>query len=442
MNCRRSIVSSTWACLAALIFCNGCVYFRGPSGPAIAATPPAATTIPANPVTSAATPAQTAAILAEVQQLGTVDPVAQNALLEAMKKTDPSLWPQLVQTFRASIAYHQEIAQRERPAAQNATLQANAMLPVGAPYQNNSQPQTIAVQPARYADASSPEYNKLQPLPESSDATLSPKFVPAEFVASYPNTHLPEVHLCAAEGTPASTDWHDQLAATIKSLETGATPTGDASSSLTPTDQRTLRMLYLAAGRRDDALRPLADNHENSPDQNFWSEELSGLAAALDEQHFSNNDQRAAAATEHLRNAANTLGQSASLVVRNLAFCTEVLSYGMYKPLPKYELKPGQEVILYAEIDNFISQATDKGYHTALKSRYRIVDSRGVRIAEQEYPVTEEWCKNPRRDYFVRYFLYMPGRIAPGNYTLELAVEDTLGNKIGQSSLPFSIASE
>ncbi len=151
-------------------------------------------------------------------------------------------------------------------------------------------------------------------------------------------------------------------------------------------------------------------------------------------------DQRAAAATEHLRTAANKLAQSAPLAVRNLAFCTEVLSYGMYKPFPKYEFKPGQEAVLYAEIDNFISQPTDKGYHTALKSRYQIVDSRGIRIAEQEYPVTEEWCKNPRRDYFVRYFLYMPSRIAPGSYTLELTIEDTLGNKIGQSSIPFTIA--
>ncbi len=370
MDSRRTILRCTWACQAALILCTGCVYFRGPTGPAIAATPTAAATIPANPVNnSAATPAQTAAILAEVQQLGTVDPAAQNALLEDMKKTDPSLWPQLVQTFRASIAYHREIAQREQPAVQNATvLQAYAPPPAGTLYPNNGAPQTNSVQPARYADASSPEYNALQPLPESADASLSPKSVPAEFVASYPNTHLPQVHLCAAEQvTSTSTDWHDELATTIKSLESGTTQNGNA--NLSTADQRTLRMLYLAAGRRDDALCPLADNSTGtrvpSIDQDFWNEELIGLATALDEQHLPIPDQRTAAATEHFRNAANKLAESAPLVVRSLAFCTEVLSYGMYKPFPKYEFKPGQEAVLYAEIDNFISQPTDKGYHTA-----------------------------------------------------------------------------
>src|SRR5262245_14860446 len=57
---------------------------------------------------SAASPAATSAALAEVQQLGFVDPQAQQALLEEIKKTDPSLWPQLVQVFRTSMAYHQQ----------------------------------------------------------------------------------------------------------------------------------------------------------------------------------------------------------------------------------------------------------------------------------------------------------------------------------------------
>src|SRR5262249_37167501 len=54
------------------------------------------------------TPAEMTAILAEVQQLGTLDPAAQAALIEDLKKTDPALWPQLMQTFRASIAYRKQ----------------------------------------------------------------------------------------------------------------------------------------------------------------------------------------------------------------------------------------------------------------------------------------------------------------------------------------------
>ncbi|HEY2761225.1 MAG TPA: hypothetical protein VGI75_10785, partial [Pirellulales bacterium] len=46
--------------------------------------------------TSSTTPAEMTAILAEVQQLGALDPAAQNALIEDLKKTDPALWPQLM----------------------------------------------------------------------------------------------------------------------------------------------------------------------------------------------------------------------------------------------------------------------------------------------------------------------------------------------------------
>jgi len=55
--------------------------------------------------------------MSEVQQLGSLDPAAQNALLEDLKKTDPALWPQLVQTFRASIAYRRQSEEKTRLAA-------------------------------------------------------------------------------------------------------------------------------------------------------------------------------------------------------------------------------------------------------------------------------------------------------------------------------------
>jgi hypothetical protein len=390
--------------MAALTLSSGCIYFRGHKQPA---TPDASkTAAPADAANGAnastATPAQLAEIMAEVQQLGALDPAAQNALLDDLKKTDPSLWPQLVQTFRASIAYRKQVEERARLAAQQAG--ANG------------------VQPAAYNDPGA------QKLPTADDGTLPPAGVPAEFASGYPDTHLPEVHV-------GGDDWRSQLASAIQALE--ARTAGGGNTPLSPTDQATLRMLYLAAGRRDDALKPITGAADAT--QEFWSEELFGLSTALDEQRMPDAQRRDAEAVQHLRTAASWLGQSSTLVTRNLAFCTEVQSFGIYKPFPKYEFKPGEEVVLYAEVENFSSENNDKGYHTALKASYQIVDGRGARVAQQDYETTEEWCKNPRSDFFVRYFLYMPKRIYDGNYTLQLTVEDTLGNKAAQSSIPFTI---
>ena len=91
-----------------------------------------------------------------------------------------------------------------------------------------------------------------------------------------------------------------------------------------------------------------------------------------------------------------------------------------------YEFHSGQEVLLYAEVENFKSAATEQGFHTALRSSYQILDNRGARVDQKEFEITEEHCQNPRRDYFIRYFVWMPKRIYGGTYTLQLTIEDTL----------------
>ena len=77
------------------------------------------------------------------------------------------------------------------------------------------------------------------------------------------------------------------------------------------------------------------------------------------------------------------------------------------KEFESSEFEPGQEVILYAEVENFKSEPTPEGYHTALQSSYQILDSRGQRVAEHEFATTEEYCRNPRRDFFLRYHIFL-----------------------------------
>src|SRR5207248_921273 len=113
MQGRCYILRLVSICAAAALCCVGCSWLpkRGGDEPpktaaadAKAAPVPGATAPVANGAAAAATPAELTAIMNEVQQMGVLDPAAQNALLEDLKKTDPSLWPQLMQTFRASVA--------------------------------------------------------------------------------------------------------------------------------------------------------------------------------------------------------------------------------------------------------------------------------------------------------------------------------------------------
>ena len=173
--------------------------------------------------------------------------------------------------------------------------------------------------------------------------------------------------------------------------------------------------------------------------QQFLSKELDGLSRWLDVEHTPDTARRAAETKPVLAEALGKLAEVSPLAVRNLAFCTEVQSYGCTKRFDKYEFQSNQEVLLYAEVENFASEPTAKGYHTSLKSSYQILDGRGQRVAEQTFAATEEHCQNPRRDFFIGYHLRLPKRIDPGKYTLGLLIEDLKGRKAGQASIEFSI---
>lgn len=199
-----------------------------------------------------------------------------------------------------------------------------------------------------------------------------------------------------------------------------------------------LRMLYMLAHRNEDALRPVQGL--DASQQDYWSQQLYALATYLDDQREPDAQRRAAAANEFLAEATDRLSDLSELKVTGLAFCTEVISFGVYKKFEEYKFQPGQQLLLYAEVDNFLSEPTPKGHHTALRSSYELIDSRGQIVEEHQFELTEEYCQNARRDFFIRYFLYMPQRIYDGNYTLRLTIEDTLGHKVGQASIDITVA--
>ena len=66
--------------------------------------------------------------MAQVRELGVLDPQEQNKLLEDLKQTDPSLWPLMVKQTRAAVAYRRKSMDRGQTAAQGAMF---ASVPTG-----------------------------------------------------------------------------------------------------------------------------------------------------------------------------------------------------------------------------------------------------------------------------------------------------------------------
>jgi hypothetical protein len=402
---------------------------------------------PIGPNHGGATDGDLAALAAEMQSLGTLNPADQQSLLDDLKQADPTMWPQLVRQFRAAIAYRKERGQRPEAGGQGADIAAAAVSEVTENNDVSLVEQTVPgpsshVVPGKAANKQAkvvavacevlPGEPPLRPALKSGDHKDGDQVAGGK--SNAPAAEKPATNP-AADSPANSEDWQLQLTKAILAMEGQAA--GSSSAAAEVARQLQLRLLYLTAGRRDDALRPVSGL--STAQQEFWTKEIYGLVTYLDNEKVTDPERRATEAALHLRDAAARIGELAMPVVRNLAFCKEVTSFGVYKKFAKYEFKAGDEALLYCEIENLKAESTDKGYHTSVKSSYQILDGRGERVAEQEFPESEDLCASQRRDFFIPYFIWIPKRINDGTYTLQLTVEDTQTKKVGQSSIQFKI---
>lgn len=481
--------------------------------------------------TSTSAQQQMVEVLNELRQVGGLEPADYDQLIRDMQKTDPSLWPLLVQQMRATVAYRERLLAKAGPsppsgalARQNSTndlagggISSGAPAAWPAPAAQHGPQRLPPVEPApvetmagrlrlpsgdRATYESMPEAQAPRPVPNGAehearkppppdmrraertrDAMVRPVAHVEEVdsaepdaadraavegdspsgrrLASEPNEKSqsragsPPDALTGAESpsvgqrehSPAAkpaekqadqskrSEWRESLAAAIRDLERQTASPGGTAADVAQLAR--LRLLYLAAGQRDAALRPAPTLP--AAQQEFLSKSLYGWDAWLDTERTPDAALRAAEAKRAMEEAAERLADAAPLVVRNLAFCTEILSYGSHKPFRTNEFLPDQEVLLYVEVENFASESTARGFHTALRSSYQIFDARGQRVAEHDFTLTEEYCQNQRRDFFIGYHLRIPKRIYPGKYTLQLTVEDTKSRKVGQSQIDFTV---
>ncbi|MEZ6074803.1 MAG: hypothetical protein R3C56_03735 [Pirellulaceae bacterium] len=231
-----------------------------------------------------------------------------------------------------------------------------------------------------------------------------------------------------------SLDWRQHIAAAISQLEQQAASDGPQEQVHR---QMVDRLLHLSLGDIEAASEPIEGLQTNG--QDFIRHSLKALFEVTNP---TGNPVDIKLHLSHAQpaSAAQPLGCGQQFRSANATFCTEVDGFGVVTKFPQYAFKPDQELLLYCELDNFVSTHTEgKGYETQLQGSYEIVDSSGRRIADQLLPMDSHLCRNQRRDYFIAYRIYMPQKVEPGKYQLKLTVEDMKGRKFGQSTLDFQI---
>jgi hypothetical protein len=234
-------------------------------------------------------------------------------------------------------------------------------------------------------------------------------------------------------------EWQAELARSIALLEQELAvqkpgPPGDEALQ----QHVALRLLYLLANHQERALTAIPGL--DPAEQEFWQQFLWGLANALDTRHIPQAEDRATQTITQLSSAIRRLQERAHLQIRNVTFSRQNFGYGSYERFTQNEVRPGQEVLLYAEIENFKSEPTADGqYRTLLRSSIEILSPAGEVRKRIDFPATEDLCRNYRRDYFHNYQFTIPDRLPLGPHVLKLAVFDELNGKMATYTLNFLV---
>ncbi|MFQ5462594.1 MAG: hypothetical protein ACE5E5_08210 [Phycisphaerae bacterium] len=149
--------------------------------------------------------------------------------------------------------------------------------------------------------------------------------------------------------------------------------------------------------------------------------------------------QEALAAAQSL---VSVLAERADPLIPKVALCSEVVTFGVYKPIEKEAFRVGHSLpaIVYIEVDNFTSERVEEdAYRTLLATRLELLTNTGESVWQQEEPEIVDRCHRRRRDFFIAQRIALPATLSAGDYVLKVLVEDKLSGKANEAILPITI---
>ncbi len=130
---------------------------------------------------------------------------------------------------------------------------------------------------------------------------------------------------------------------------------------------------------------------------------------------------------------------SPALTIRNAAFAKRVQAWGVLDRFEASRFRPGQEVIVYFELENLSTGESAAGHTTCIDSRLRCVTGTGDVVHEWTFEPIAETCRARRHDYFARYVIRIPSEAKPGLHRIELDVTDTLSGQKAVEAIDLEI---
>jgi hypothetical protein len=161
----------------------------------------------------------------------------------------------------------------------------------------------------------------------------------------------------------------------------------------------------------------------------------------------SSNNSLLADKVRPLVDMSDRLRSQAELTLHSVTLCTKVDSYGVYKAVDSDRFIAGREnqVIVYAEVENFQSQATnDNQWQTKLSEEMVLYTESGMPVwpAKSEVDSVVDLCHERRHDFFVAKLITLPQNLTIGRYLLKLTITDQEANRVAEATTPVEIVAE
>lgn len=183
--------------------------------------------------------------------------------------------------------------------------------------------------------------------------------------------------------------------------------------------------------RHDEAIQYLRVYDKET--QEFFIRFLPVLTLVAQKPFNELTPQEIAVVNEQLLSALLMLRPRTELLVSRMCFCKEVRGYGWYQPLPENHAfvtgtkdRLGEEVQLYVELKNFLSEKTKDGdYLTKLTCVLELQDSGGKKVWSHRFDRADAAHRRSAQlnDLYRNYTFYVPV-IPPGTYQLTMQIAD------------------
>jgi len=126
--------------------------------------------------------------------------------------------------------------------------------------------------------------------------------------------------------------------------------------------------------------------------------------------------------------------------VRNACFATRVRAWGVVDRFSQAAFRPGQEVIVYFELENLQANRSAEGHTTSISTVFRLLAADGTPLgADITFDPVVETCREPRREFFARYVLRIPPGTPAGPCRLAWIVSDAVAGTTTTAHLDLTI---